>query len=221
MHLHLRENLSFCFCSGRVVLLDLAADRYVCLGPSLESAFRRWAGSSGGVEGHGDFNLLRERGLLAPAPGRPPAARAAAVPPAARDLAADDRSVPLGLVVPVLAAELRASVWLRRRPLVEIVRWCRTTGGPAEQAFDQLQPRAERIAAAFRGSALILGAADRCLARAIAAMLVCRRRALYPTLVFGVRLNPFAAHCWVQLEDSVLVGDFEQVRLFTPILAVR
>jgi hypothetical protein len=36
-----------------------------------------------------------------------------------------------------------------------------------------------------------------------------------------VRTNPFAAHAWVQIDEEVLVGDFEQVRLFTPILAVQ
>jgi hypothetical protein len=40
-----------------------------------------------------------------------------------------------------------------------------------------------------------------------------------PSLVFGVRMNPFRAHCWVQLGGQVLIGDFEQVRLFTPIAA--
>jgi len=46
------------------------------------------------------------------------------------------------------------------------------------------------------------------------------RSGIYPRLVFGVRANPFRAHAWVQLEDKVLIGDYEQVRLFTPIAAL-
>jgi hypothetical protein len=50
---------------------------------------------------------------------------------------------------------------------------------------------------------------------------LCHAHRLYPSLVLGVRINPFAAHAWVQIGDRVLVGDYDQVRLFTPILVVQ
>jgi hypothetical protein len=40
-------------------------------------------------------------------------------------------------------------------------------------------------------------------------------------LVLGVVAHPFTAHCWVQLGTAVLVGGFEQARLYTPILVVE
>jgi hypothetical protein len=33
--------------------------------------------------------------------------------------------------------------------------------------------------------------------------------------------HPFAAHCWVQLGDAVLIGGYEQARLYTPILVIE
>jgi hypothetical protein len=33
-------------------------------------------------------------------------------------------------------------------------------------------------------------------------------------------MEPFAAHCWVQWGDAVIVGDLEHSRMFTPILAL-
>lgn len=85
---------------------------------------------------------------------------------------------------------------------------------------ERIKTQASRLAGAFAFSALLLGATDRCLVRGIAATRACRRRGLAAALVFGVRVDPFAAHCWVQLGEEILVGDFDQVRLFTPILTV-
>jgi hypothetical protein len=38
--------------------------------------------------------------------------------------------------------------------------------------------------------------------------------------VLGVRMNPFSAHAWAQFGSIVLTDSLEQVREFTPILAV-
>lgn len=40
------------------------------------------------------------------------------------------------------------------------------------------------------------------------------------TLVIGVRAEPFAAHSWVQVDQVVLNDTAEEVRRFTPILAL-
>jgi hypothetical protein len=84
---------------------------------------------------------------------------------------------------------------------------------------DDADVRLHRIAAAFAAAGLVIPAADRCLVRAIALHSLCRRMGIRPRLVFGVRLDPFRAHCWVELDGLVLTQDFEQARLFTAILA--
>jgi hypothetical protein len=42
----------------------------------------------------------------------------------------------------------------------------------------------------------------------------------FPTLVFGVRGEPFQAHCWVQHEDLLLNDSVAHVAAFTPIMTV-
>jgi hypothetical protein len=42
----------------------------------------------------------------------------------------------------------------------------------------------------------------------------------YPEWVFGVNLDPWSAHCWVQCEQFVLNDDPEIVASYIPILAV-
>jgi hypothetical protein len=39
------------------------------------------------------------------------------------------------------------------------------------------------------------------------------------TLVFGVKMGPFEAHCWLQQDGYVLNGHPEAIANFTPILA--
>lgn len=40
----------------------------------------------------------------------------------------------------------------------------------------------------------------------------------YPSWVFGVRTEPFSAHCWVQEGDWILNDTVERVRRYTPIM---
>ena len=120
----------------------------------------------------------------------------------------------------MIAAELRTTHALKRRTLLEIVeeraRTARLPSAP-QRNCDQ---RMCEIATASRKVALVLRATNRCLVRALAVHQMCQAHGLRPKLLFGVRMDPFGAHAWVQAGDAVIVGDYEQVRLYTPILAV-
>jgi hypothetical protein len=41
-----------------------------------------------------------------------------------------------------------------------------------------------------------------------------------PSLVIGVTMRPFHAHCWVQFGDAVLVGELDFIRRYGPILVI-
>lgn len=43
---------------------------------------------------------------------------------------------------------------------------------------------------------------------------------IYPTLVFGVKMHPFVAHCWLQHENIVVNDNVDHVTFYTPIMAV-
>lgn len=42
----------------------------------------------------------------------------------------------------------------------------------------------------------------------------------FPRWIFGVKLEPFGAHCWIQDDDTVLNDTVEVVRQYTPVLVV-
>lgn len=57
-----------------------------------------------------------------------------------------------------------------------------------------------------------------CLKRAFQLRALLARHGVAADWIFGVRTWPFAAHCWLQIDDLVLGDRLERVRLYTPIL---
>jgi hypothetical protein len=59
-----------------------------------------------------------------------------------------------------------------------------------------------------------------CLFDSLALIEFLARYQLFPDWVFGVRGEPFCAHCWVQDRDCILNDSVEYIRSFTPIMAI-
>jgi hypothetical protein len=119
-----------------------------------------------------------------------------------------------------VAAQRRAQAEIRHGRLADLVRTAARDRALSAPEGSNADAAARRVAAAFESAALILRKADQCLPRALAARTLGQRLGIRATVVFGVRLDPFAAHCWAQWHDAVIVGDLEEVRLFMPILVV-
>jgi hypothetical protein len=204
-----------------VIFLDLEEDRYFCLSTRAEAAFRRAVAQTADQEDHRllqsvlasraaiDVRAVAETPLLAK------------LPPPSRDFLADAAAAPaIPHVLEALAAQTLAAWQLRRSGLGALMRRVRARArGACPEARGRAAPL-QAICASYARAALVIPAADHCLVRAVALHAACCRVGIAPHLVFGVQIDPFRAHAWVQLEDKVLVGDFEQVRLFTPIALV-
>jgi len=220
MSLRLRAGLSWCICGDRAVFLDLARDRYFMLPERSDPAYRAWA--AGEVAEPSALDRLVSAGILVGGEGdsEDPRRGPTTCPPARRDLAsvASSRTRP-GDLASAGIEQLRARLALRRTPVAILLARI-AAGCTGRLVSDPDDSGLRRIAAAFEALTKILRAEDECLPRAIAARWMCDRRNLAATLVLGVRLDPFSAHSWVQAGDAVIVGDLEQVRLFTPVLVV-
>jgi hypothetical protein len=215
MSVSLRAGVSWCLCSRHAVFLDLPRDRYFCLPEPLDLIFQRWAADEPPDAAARD--ALIAAGVAEPGAGSSPVA--ADFPTATRDLANGVQGGSLRTALRAIFGQLQARRWVKRRSLAsimtDIASAARRAGRPRDEAV------LRRIAGAFATSGMLLRAADQCLPRAIAAARLCRHHGQDVALILGVRLNPFAAHSWVQSGDAVVVGDLEQVRLYTPILVVR
>jgi hypothetical protein len=211
----LPDHLGVCEVDGRMLMLDLRRDRYFQMDAHSTSALRQWRD---GPRGDGIASLLPliERGILVPAAnGQAPAWPATAVPPrrlveTAAPIA--DRSWSL---VPEIAATLALTRWrLRRRGLegaVDRVRRDRPRGATSDAA--------EQVAR-FRTARRLVPLDPNCLTDSLALASVLSRRAVDWKLVFGVKLDPFAAHCWLQNDEAVLNDAEDSVSSFVPIMVI-
>lgn len=218
MPLLLRQDVFWCSCGGRTVFLDLRGDRYFCLPPAADAAFRRVAGG-GELDDDRALRGLIDKGLLLRSPLPGSFLRAVELEPTGDFLAQGGRRPTLATMCRGVAFEAAAAWRLRRRSLLEVVRWVEKNGARASLQRRSSNFNLDGIVSFFARPSLIVPAAGRCLVRAVAAHAACCAAGVRPRLVLGVGLDPFRAHAWVQLEDEVLVGDFEQARLFTPIAA--
>jgi hypothetical protein len=216
----LRPQVSCCTVGARLVFLDLSRDRYVCLTGPAEQSVRRCA--SGAPPCTGDESLLMdlvEDGLLersSTASELPLECRIPAVP-AQSLLERDCRASRLSLAHACLrmASSLAAfRVLPLARNLARLAARKTRTGDRA----GAVQPALIETVAAFRSAQLLFAPLDRCLPHSLAIAHALIDRGIRPDLVIGVKLRPFAAHCWVQHGDVLLNDTIDHVRTLTPIL---
>lgn len=211
---------SFCQCQGRFIFLDLERERYFALSAEANRAFRKWmAGAGLSSEDERTLGTLAQQGLLIecadcaiPTACRPPR------PPSQSPL---ESSAGAGLTEMfwALARLLAARHAVKRKPLLRVLDGLarrKARVGLCEPMQDELA----EIGAAFRRAAFLATPLDQCLPRSLAAAHMLLDRGCRSELVIGVRVQPFAAHCWLQ-SGSILVNEtVEEVRNFTPILVV-
>lgn len=220
--------VTFCAIDGRLVFLDIGSDRYFQLSQEAETAFLRlWNGTEiigrkrdPGGPGMHVHNRLIAAGVIEPAPvaARPVAC---AVVPASRELTAPDATPRPGAVVAGLAAIHLARCELKVAGLSRTIeRLARRKTRLARNGHRCATPDVTGVATAFDACARVMSAYGRCLPWSIALAHRLIAAGAYPQLVLGVRLRPFRAHAWVQVEQTLINEQLELTRNFTPILTV-
>lgn len=189
-----------------LVILDLEADNYFCLPNSGETIVPRSDGGAQVLAGAAR-DTLEAAGLLQAE--APPLVRTLPAKPSQtviyeravvtwRDIQAGlAASLDVGKIKPGsgIVAYLSASP-LRRTGERDVLR--------AARAFWRLQPW--------------LPIEGECLVRSALLVRALRRQGIEAEWVFGVRLFPFMAHCWVQAGDTCLNDDVERLSTYQPLL---
>jgi hypothetical protein len=219
MTMGLRSGVSFCEVGDRLIFLDIRADRYFGLGASAEVAFRRAMAELPVDKDDPPAARLLESGILVDR--APFAPRACPAPAAASEslLDLDQPRVAIHSLLGACCGLARARFALRWTGLASALDRIRARRGRQPAVTGASECLAE-VAAAFDLSARLMRSHDQCLARSIAIMRRLASLGAAAELVIGVRLRPFAAHCWVQQGPRLVSDRVDQVRSYTPILVL-
>lgn len=115
--------------------------------------------------------------------------------------------------------------WCRLAFALPFALWALKIGRPSawiennDACVADALPKTVRAARRFRSMRPYVPMLSRCLPHALLLRSYLATCGLRATLVIGVRLFPFEAHCWVQAGAVVLTDDFEQTSAYTPIAA--
>jgi hypothetical protein len=218
--LQLLPHVSFAIVEDRALFLDLRRDRYFGLQPDAARAFEILrADPAGVVTDSPSAAALLATGLVSEA-DEPGAFLEPRIPPAEFELERDSglRATPHDVVeTAFLVARSRRA--LRSRRLDRILEEHRSrgvdpsSGRPAEQGL--------ALAQRFRCARDWVPVRSSCLQDSLALHDWLARRGALAQLVLAVKLNPFAAHCWVQLGQTVLNDAPDRIAAFTPILVIE
>lgn len=222
MGFKLRQGISFCEVSERLLFLDIVADRYFCLQPPAEAAFRALVGDrdldDAGERGLAGMlragTLIRTAEDISPFPIRPGRQASLSL------LDSQDHPVSALRVASAVVSIVIARHGLRPGRLHHILQALDLAKVPWPRSGTVDLDEIQAAASAFAASARWLRSHDQCLPRSIALARHLAARNLPADLAIGVKLRPFAAHAWVQ-SGSWLVNDrIDTIRSYTPILVI-
>ncbi|MET4682657.1 lasso peptide biosynthesis B2 protein [Brevundimonas faecalis] len=200
----LRPDVHVAAVGETLIILDLAGDEYACVP------------GAGAAIGYGELmddvtlSILSEAGLLTtePVPERRPPPRR---PTATVIYQRPERPPTIAMWVGAVGSALAVRAI---RKGAGVAAYLALADGPEG---DRTRASVAEAARAFWRMAPWLPIEGECLVRSALLMRFLKQRGLEADWVFGVRLWPFMAHCWVQLDDLCLNDDVERLAAYTPI----
>lgn len=212
----LAQGVSYGLVEGEPIFLDLGTDRYFQVDKVLLGDFDRLRRSGGTLSEVAAARLLASGLIRRSASRRPPGPALDYIPDASLLDDGRDAEASLRDVAEIGFLLLRARLAVRWLPLRRIIERLARPGGGKPRDLQQARAIAKRFEAARRRVPL----ERHCLTDSIALLQFLQRRSLTASLLFGVKLHPFAAHCWIQDKRMVLNDDAETVQGFTPVMVL-
>ena len=235
----LADHVFVCIDDAFLVVLDLKQDRYWALEASgtapLSGLVPGWpvkpldapiVGSSDPEEAQEIAEKLLEQRILSDSEAGGKDATPVRVTPPARELLSTNEhnaatSRP-GALRNLIAAAISAKVALRlgrfEKAVHRVQERKRKAGGRTTQLdFERARSLVEQF---FRLRVFLFTSKSECLFDSLTLLNFLARYGIFPDWVFGVQARPFAAHCWVQLDEIVFNDTVEHVGGYTPIMTV-
>jgi hypothetical protein len=227
-HYFLPHHVHACFAANRTIFLDMKRGTYFGLDPEKTELLRHALDNPSGSEDAASpiATELIGLGLLTTSRSAsktflPPAASA----PETSLLTLDERPrISTACVVRFFATCIAVTLRLKFRPLDRsLTHLARRKSGSAtpfttdDAALDQARNLARTF---FYLRPFAYAARNRCLLDSLTLAEFLASYGIRATCVFGVRANPFEAHCWLQIGSHVVNETPEMAKRYAPILSV-
>ena len=232
----LSRNVYFCGIRDHFVFLDLKNDEYSCINSEKSAVFASFVegkpldsqANSSTVDGQGPYAVLAQlaaSGILTTDEEMGKAVKPILQQPPVDLLFEpdDEQKVRIRpshmwsffIACTTASARLR---WSTIEKTVKVIERRKNHSGKASRTLDL--EKARRLVRTFIQLRSLFPANYLCLFDSLALVEFLARHGVFPTWVFGVQVEPWAAHCWVQQGSILFNDDIEEVSVYTPILAV-
>lgn len=189
--------LSFGLVNGRPLFLDLEEDSYFLLEPGEESSL---------LEKLSRNNRSEPRPVERSGPAREAHGKAEKAP-----------SPSLGDIIRIYNALRQVRRALKAHPLAAVID--EVAGRIVRPGI--VGPSAEELALRFRVVRRLLPHPVNCLADSLALLILLKEHGRSAELVFGAKLDPFAAHCWLECDGTLLNDHLDRIEGFAPVGVVQ
>jgi hypothetical protein len=224
MSYQLADDVSVCESDGHFVFLNLATEQYIAVSPRESESIRSLFSSTSGLTSVQVPSVLVDAGLMekSRAPRLEIRPLHLAEPVSSISLSSEKHAdISAVDVWNFLVAWVRAGAMLRFLRMKAIAKILQARKKSSLQARLRERNDAEELASIYlRVRPRFFSSVDVCLRDSLTLMEFLARYKCYPTWVIGVRVQPFAAHSWVQLGALVLNDTPAHVKSFSPLLAV-
>lgn len=225
--LYLSRNVSFCDCDGAVVFLSAATDTYLRLAPDQTDWFHQirsgLTASSPEPVRRFALALIRSNILtqdakagrrLAPEPPGQPLRGQVTLPQ-------QDAAVRPSHLLKLLYSAAVCTRLERSKDIAGVLDTARQWKQAAASRKAPVKPALNELAAVFHSLCpLVFSSRDECRYRSLTLLRFATLYGFSPDWVFGVRLSPFQAHCWLEADGYVLNDDPGNIREFRRILTI-
>lgn len=230
---YLRKNTFCCLANGHLVFLDLETDKYLCLDQE-KSRICPDLWTDKPHQNQGDpmddalntiAQALLEQRLITQNQDKSAAPCPPTLPKASETLltlnSPSKADITFGHFLSFLKAAFVATYRLRFQSLKQVVTHVNERRTKHEKLLHPYNNEKARILVnSFTMLRPLLPSRGQCLFNALALIEYLASYDIFPNWVFGVRMAPFIAHCWVQNKDVVFNEPLDHIASLTPIMVV-
>jgi len=200
-------------------MLDVRQDRYFLAPDGIGPMLAAWLEArDGNASPAAIIDLLKRSGIARVGDDAPSNTKTETISIPTALAAARCRNAPaIGERLHIALLVIATRLALRIRPLAKVLRYRdQRLIYRAPGKLDQLRDRADL----YDQARALVPVARNCLLDSLALDAWLASEDLQCQLVFGVTVQPFVAHCWLQTQQAVLNDGYDRVSRFTPILAL-